>query len=199
MSNAIRLTPEAAAVAQARALDGWRRQGTVRTHRLGAQREVAGIDGHKQGSPKQPRQGTNGVLAGKDDRASETPPRPVKAVQRSKYGAVKHVDSQGLKFDSKLEAGCYRELEIRQWLGEIKNLRRQIKFSLFMSGGEHYGIYTADFVWDERESHSVMSDLLEWHRKVGDAKSPHTRKLPAWQKVKLLMKNCHGVDVLELP
>ncbi|MCR4297478.1 MAG: DUF1064 domain-containing protein [Gallionella sp.] len=185
MSNAIRMTPEAAAAAQAKALDGWRRQGTVRTHHLSNEEEVIGF-GHAQDgkSPQtaafQAAQALKiGTLAGK--------------ASRSKYGAVKvYVPGGNERFDSKLEYRCWLELVQRQALGQIKGLRHHVKFSLFMTGGEHYGVWTADFVYE-------MEDPQGWRRVVADAKSAHTHKLPAWQKIKLLMKNCHGMDVVELP
>ena len=95
----------------------------------------------------------------------------------------------GEKFDSKLESRVWQSLKLREKAGEISGLRRQVKFSLFVNHGEHYGTYTADFVYYDRDHDYV----------VADAKSPHTRKLAAWQKVKLLMLNCHGHNIVELP
>ena len=137
-----------------------------------------------------------GVDAGPAGR-QEPLQKPVIEPKRSKHGAVKIV-VDGITFASHLEARCWQGLKIRQAAGEIRNLRRQVRFSLYMNGGEHYGIYTADFVYEERIP-GTASDAKEFERKIADAKSAHTRKLPAWQKVKLLMRNCHAIDVVDLP
>lgn len=118
-----------------------------------------------------------------------------RASKRSKHGAVKTTLGYE-RFDSKLEASCWLALKLRETAGEIRNLRRQVKFSLFMNFGEHYGIYTADFVYEQTPRYDKLD---RWTLVVADTKSPHTRKLPAWQKVKKLMRNCHSIDVLELP
>lgn len=114
----------------------------------------------------------------------------------SKHHSVK-VWVNGERFDSKLEARVYQDLKLLEKAGEIRNLRRQVKFSLFMPGGEHYGVYKADFVFDEHLWFTGVDD--GWRRIVADAKSPHTRKLQAWQKVRKLMSACHGITVKELP
>lgn len=111
---------------------------------------------------------------------------------RTKHGAVRTV-IDGERFDSKLEARVWAGLKLREAAGDIKGLRRQVRFSLFALGGEHLGTYKADFVWLE------PGKLQAWDKIVADAKSAHTRKLPAWQKVKKLMMACHGIEVLELP
>ena len=120
----------------------------------------------------------------------------------SKHRAVKTV-VDGLTFDSKLEARVWGELKLRQFAGEIRKLRRQVRFSLFAPGGEHLGTYAADFVFDEIEYVPNSPDNSDWHsrwhRVVADAKSPHTRKLPGWSKIKRLMMACHSIAVLELP
>lgn len=116
-------------------------------------------------------------------------------IKRSKHGARKtYYDGQW--FDSQLEARCYRDLKLREKAGEIRNLRRQVVFSLFMAGGEHYGTYKADFVYDEYKADDSMD---EWSRIVADSKSEHSAKFDKWQKVKKLMRACHGIDVKELP
>jgi hypothetical protein len=114
---------------------------------------------------------------------------------RTKYRSVSTV-VDGERFDSKLEEGIWQDLKLREKAGEIRNLRRQVRFSLFMNGGEHFGIYTADFVYEIFLDRGVLG---RWHRYVADAKSAHTRKLQAWQKVRKLMLACHSINVLELP
>lgn len=102
------------------------------------------------------------------------------------------VEAAGEKFDSKHEEREFRKLEARQAAGEIRDLRRQVKFSLFDPGehcrGEHIGTYTADFVWRE-----VSDGLL----RVGDAKSKKTVALRDWKRTKALFKACHGHEIIE--
>ena len=113
-------------------------------------------------------------------------------VKRAKHGNVK-VTVDGMKFDSKRELRCYEILRHREAVGEVRNIRHHVRFSLFAPGGEHYGIYKADFVFEALESAPKV-----WTRIVADAKSEWTRKLPAWQKVKLMMRACHNIEVIEL-
>jgi len=138
-----------------------------------------------------PKQADKKVLGfGQDGKSPQTGQKPP---QRSKHGAVKIASDDG-KFDSKLEARCWQSLKFKQLAGEIKGLRRQVRFSLFAPGGEHLGTYKADFVWLEPTTEDVA-----WKRVVADAKSKYTRKLPWWERTKTLMLACHGITVLELP
>jgi len=50
---------------------------------------------------------------------------------RSKYGA-KRVTVDGFNFDSKREAARYRELDLRQRAGDIRRLRLQPHYTLFV-------------------------------------------------------------------
>lgn len=182
-------------------------QGNVRTHHCGDEDEIAGQERlqNRQGGQKQARYGTNGGLAvGKGAQAGKAPPiaqiqaeqalqAGVLAGKRSKHGAVKTA-VDGERFDSKLEAKIWADLKLAEATGNIRHLRRQVKFSLFAPGGEHLGTYTADFVYDVAPWNG-----LGWHRRVADAKSAHTRKLPGWNRTKTLMMACHNIDVLELP
>lgn len=86
---------------------------------------------------------------------------------KSKYNAKK-VIIDGMTFDSKREANRFQELAARQKLGEIKGLRRQVKFVLIPaqrepdSVGARGGVkkgrlierecsYIADFVYEEND------------------------------------------------
>lgn len=115
--------------------------------------------------------------------------------KRHKYRAVKVEPAKpGTKpFDSRLEAREHAKLVQREQAGEICDLRRQVRFSLFAPGGEHLQIWTADFVFYEPDDKGV------WRRVVADAKSRFTKTLRTWPKIKTLMQACHGIDVRELP
>lgn len=119
--------------------------------------------------------------------------KPVFAPKRSKHGAVKvYLPGGKEKFDSKLEYRVWLDLQFREKAGEIRDLRRQVRFSLFAPGGEHLGTYCADFVFEEHVG-------PYWPTVVADAKSAHTRRLPGWERIKRLMVACHRIVVRELP
>ena len=128
------------------------------------------------------------------------PPAPKKAKYRN---VVTYVD--GLRFDSAIEAAEWQKLQLREKAGDIRGLRRQVKFSLFGNGGEHIGIYTADFVFEQRfpvlvpKAWTRLVPENSWTRVVADVKSSYTRTLPAWARTKKLLLACHNITVLELP
>lgn len=93
---------------------------------------------------------------------------------RSKYGNIK-VEYNGMKFDSKKELKCWRELELRQKAGEIIDLDRQVPFLLVVNG-KTIGKFTADFIWKER-----CGKDYSWIKIVADTKSPATRKEAAYR------------------
>ena len=67
-------------------------------------------------------------------------------------------------FDSALEAKRYRQLEVLQRAGEIKDLKMQVKYELqeaFNKNGKHYRTitYIADFVYyDNRQRKTIVED-----------------------------------------
>lgn len=93
---------------------------------------------------------------------------------RNKYGNVK-VEYDGMKFDSKKELRCWRELKLMEKAGEIRDLERQVPFLLIVNG-KTIGKFTADFVWQERCARDYS-----WVKVVADAKSPPTRKETAYR------------------
>lgn len=127
------------------------------------------------------------------------PPARNPTSKPSKHRAIK-TEVAGEKFDSKLEARVYQELKLREVAGEIRNLRRQVKFSLFANGGYHLGTYKADAEFEELYvDHNKGGEVHRWIRVVADVKSQHTRKLPGWGRTKKLMQACHNIIVRELP
>lgn len=79
-----------------------------------------------------------------------------KGYSRSKYGNKK-CDYHGLKFDSMGEMQRYFVLCDMADRGEIKNLKRQIKFPLSCNG-HHICDYIADFVYDLPGGEHVVED-----------------------------------------
>lgn len=79
--------------------------------------------------------------------------------KQSKY-KNKKVVVDGIKFDSKKEAGRYRILKLMEKVGEIEDLQLQVKFELqpkYEIGGKKIReiSYIADFVYTENGSEIV--------------------------------------------
>lgn len=110
----------------------------------------------------------------------------------SKYGNRK-VIYDGMAFDSKKECQRYIELKLLEKAGEIKDLKRQVKYTLIPSQKDDRGkiierecIYIADFVYfDCRENQSVVEDV----------KGFRTKEYRIKKKLMLLV---HGIRVREV-
>ena len=88
----------------------------------------------------------------------------------------------GEKFDSKSEYKRWRELKLLEMAGEIRNLRRQVRYPLEIDGrpiktrskGVPNGrrcFWTADFVYEERDS--LMG--IGWNSVIEDRKGFDTQ------------------------
>jgi len=118
-----------------------------------------------------------------------------------KYRNVKIV-YEGEKFDSKRELEHYKKLKLRQQLGEISELTRQVEFTLIPAKYEHYEVkgkrktttkkriierqvvYKADF-----------SYMQNGERVVVDAKGMRTKDYNIKRK---LMLHVHGIRKVEV-
>lgn len=92
----------------------------------------------------------------------------IRAVKRNKYGAKKTVMFQQV-FDSKKEAERWLALRSAEYLGEISELRRQVKFELIpaqVSNGEKLRAcsYFADFVYLNSAGETVVEDTKGYRR-----------------------------------
>lgn len=99
---------------------------------------------------------------------------------RSKYHS-KRVEIGGISFASKREGERWTELQILQRTGTISNLRRQVRFPLWVKG-IRITAYVADFTYED-----ITGKLI-----VGDAKGFHTdifRLKPKWMPAE------HGIEV----
>jgi hypothetical protein len=124
----------------------------------------------------------------------------------SKYlNKVTEVD--GIKFDSKKEAGYYLYLKQREEHGEISNLRTQVPFEIVPAvygerikhlktkdKTERYCIqkashYVADFVY-------IVTATGK--QEVIDVKSYITRKQPVYRLKKKLMLAVNGIEIIEV-
>lgn len=90
----------------------------------------------------------------------------------------------GIKFDSKLEAGRYRELLLLEKAGQIRNLRRQVEFELqpsFRKNGKTIRkiSYIADFVYEEsgqtiiEDSKGCRTEIFKLKKKLFEYKYPN--------------------------
>jgi hypothetical protein len=109
---------------------------------------------------------------------------PEQPRQANKYHAVATL-VDGLRFDSKVEAGRYGELCLLQRAGVIRNLTIHRRYPLEVNG-VLAATYEADFVY-ERDEISVVEDV----------KSTPTRTRE-YRIKKKLMKAIHGLDIREV-
>lgn len=104
----------------------------------------------------------------------------------SKYGAVPTA-IDGERFDSKKESKDWAALKLRERIGEISGLQRQVKIPLNAEGGERVGVYVADFVYLDRR--------LGGRRVIADSKGFRT---PLYRWKARHVKAQYGVEILEL-
>jgi hypothetical protein len=110
-----------------------------------------------------------------------------KPKKRSKYGNKK-TTIDGIKFDSKKEAERWLVLQSLEQAGKIRDLRRQVRYSL-MVNHKLICAYVADFVYYQG---CKASEVVE------DVKSDATRKLPVYVMKKKLMAAIHGIEIKEV-
>lgn len=97
----------------------------------------------------------------------------------------------GMEFDSLREANRYAELKLLQRVGEISDLRTQVKYTLIPaqkkpSGGtERACTYTADFAYRDKTGREI----------VEDAKGVRTQQYTIRRKLMLWV---HGIEVIEV-
>ena len=105
-----------------------------------------------------------------------------KPMKRSKYGNQR-TEEDGMLFDSKHEATVWRRLRAELTAGAYKGVARQVSFAL--PGGV---TYVADFV----------TLNLDGTYTVLDAKSSATRENAVYKLKKKQMKNCLGLEIVEV-
>lgn len=109
-----------------------------------------------------------------------------KKARRNKYNAVKTIIGEH-RFDSKREAQAWTFLKARERAGEIRDLRRQVKFELLAwvppALNECVCRYVADFVY---------FDVKRGREVVADAKGVKTALFRL--KAKMLLAN-YGIEV----
>jgi hypothetical protein len=101
----------------------------------------------------------------------------------SKYNAViSYVD--GIRFASKKEMYRYNELKLLVKIGEIRDLKLQVKYPLVVND-VHICDYVADFTYVDCRFEKLV---------VEDVKGKKIQPYPIKKK---LMLACHGIEILE--
>jgi hypothetical protein len=100
---------------------------------------------------------------------------------RNKYRAIKTV-VDGIKFDSKKEAGRYKGLRLLEKCGEITELTLQPRFDLIINDVK-CGFYKADFQY-----------VMDGKTIVEDVKG---MKTPVYNLKKKLIKAIYGIEIFE--
>lgn len=128
-------------------------------------------------------------------------PKKIRKARQSKYGN-KRVQYMGKMFDSIGERDRYIFLKSLEGVGEIRNLRCQVRFKLEVNG-LHICEYIADFVYEKNlgavkdgmriaKGGSVDFDFMAWSPVVEDFKGVKTEVFKLKEK---LMKACHDIEV----
>ncbi|HRE45177.1 MAG TPA: DUF1064 domain-containing protein [Terricaulis sp.] len=111
------------------------------------------------------------------------------AKRKNKYGARRVTNrADGERFDGRGEAKRYDALRLAERAGEIRGLRRQVRFQLWVEmGGRrvHIADYVADFAYRKAGENR---DTIE------DFKGYRTREYVMKRK---LMWACHGIEIHE--
>ena len=120
-------------------------------------------------------------------RAGISPGRP------HKYHA-QSTTIDGIRFDSKKEAIRYGLLIYRQKIGEISDLKWQVRFPIYvtnLASGEitDCGAYVADFVY---------LDVPSGQRIVEDVKGGYATKTATYRLKKRLVEGLHGITIREV-
>ncbi len=108
-----------------------------------------------------------------------------KKARRNKFNAIKTMIGE-LRFDSKKEAQCWTFLMARLRAGEIENLERQVKYTLFAfseAGAVKVCTYIADFRYRDKKTGATV---------VSDAKGVKTALFNLKAK---MMKVNYGIEV----
>jgi len=123
-----------------------------------------------------------------------------------KYGNKK-IDTPDGRFDSRGEYRRWQDLKLLEKVGELFNLKRQVKYVIIPKqtgkSGKKYreATYTADFVYEEPQGMpdfpGAKNRLCTMHYElvVEDFKSPITAKEPSFVMKKKLMLERHGIEI----
>ena len=115
--------------------------------------------------------------------------------RQSKYNAKK-VTVDGMTFDSRREANRWYELKMLERAGDIKNLRRQVKYELTPAFRDYDGkvferasSYIADFVYEQALPMGLAKTVVE------DVKGHRTKEYVLKRK---MMMDKYGIRIKEV-
>lgn len=117
-------------------------------------------------------------------RRSRDKPQPEPKPKSAGRIPHKRTEVNGMKFDSLHEAGVYQDLLLRQTVGEIRCILRQVPFDL--PGGI---VYKADFV--------VIGNDMKIEAVI-DAKSEYTKKDRIYINKKKQVQALYGITIEEV-
>jgi len=109
---------------------------------------------------------------------------------KNKYGAKKKMVN-GIEFDSTKEARRYQDLELMQKAGEIRRLRRQVPFTVFIKN-KLICEWLADFVYDLRGAQ--FGESFVWETIIEDTKGYRTEVYKLKRK---MVQAEYGFKILE--
>ena len=81
----------------------------------------------------------------------------VKGKKKNKFHAIK-MEYNGVKYDSKKEAGYAMRLDEMKRLGKVKDWQRQVKFPMVINGTD-CGYYLLDFRVEYADGHKEYVDI----------------------------------------
>ena len=93
---------------------------------------------------------------------------------------------QGIQFDSRREENRYRELELLEKAGEIRNLELQPRYDFIVNGKKLKHYYKADFRYEEVATQTVI---------VEDVKGFRTKD---YKLKKELVEVLYGIEIVEV-
>jgi len=119
-------------------------------------------------------------------------------MKRSKYNATKTV-IDGIKFDSKKEAGRYSELKLRERCRVISNLELQPRYDVIVNG-QKICYYKADFrYFDNEKGAEVVEDVKAMPKTAKAIKA--FRGTGAWRIYRIkkkLVEALYGIEIREV-
>lgn len=119
------------------------------------------------------------------------PPNPSPKAPKARKYRNEPVELNGERFDSKAEAARWAQLRLLERAGEIRELRRQVRYELVPSqrtaAGKHVApvAYVADMVYLDGQGRQVVEDVKGF--RTADYKL----------KVKLML-HVHGIEIREV-
>jgi hypothetical protein len=104
----------------------------------------------------------------------------------SKYKARGSKEVDGF-FSSQKELHRYRELQLLEKAGVIKDLKRQVTYKLVVND-----VLISKYICDAQYTDCITGKLV-----VEDTKSPITKKLASYRMKRALMLGLFGIRILE--